>query len=287
MLLSQIRDHWYPNGLVHDDVEGLLQANCTDVGLPSYDIYSGWGRLNAGLVLENLDWPNYMVKHFNTRTSTYDTTKVASNAKVKLEHMIGDINRGKYKCDIYFVNCTLSHNIGNAVLLSGWVRNGISVSDPYAFSSNLLPYPNAQLTYLDNSIAVISGYVYHIKNKWPNGANIQQWKPFQLGAPGNFAYSLHLYDENANDIQEISLDPDLGLVLFPNPADNSVTIKTAIEGPVKIELFSANGELIQSSRHVLVSDQLIESDVSRLNSGIYFYKLETQNEILVQKFIKK
>ena len=73
---------------------------------------------------------------------------------------------------------------------------------------------------------------------------------------------------------------DNAMVLFPNPADNFIQIKSEkdIRG---IEIFTASGNRVLSSE---LSNQSI--DISSLQEGVYFMKVKTENNLYIRQFIK-
>jgi hypothetical protein len=83
---------------------------------------------------------------------------------------------------------------------------------------------------------------------------------------------------NTNGINEY-VNNSLEGLLFPNPAENKISIKlnSAIS---KIEILDSKGQLI-----LLQKDNLI--DISNLPSGIYFVKVFTENgKLFSSKFVK-
>jgi hypothetical protein len=111
---------------------------------------------------------------------------------------------------------------------------------------------------------------------------------------GQYAYRLKQIDNDGkfeySKIIEIDVDAPLEFELsqnYPNPFNPSTTIKFSlpITSNVKLSVFNILGEEVQ----ILVNDTkeagvyTINFDVSQLNSGIYFYKLETRNFLEVKK----
>ncbi len=79
-----------------------------------------------------------------------------------------------------------------------------------------------------------------------------------------------------------------GLSLFPNPTNGIlyIDIKTSSEKIHFIQFFDLQGRLL-SERTNLASNELIKVDVSSLQSGVYFIKVITADQILHAKCIKK
>lgn len=83
---------------------------------------------------------------------------------------------------------------------------------------------------------------------------------------------------NAIGINEIANDQISGVV-FPNPAENEISLKT--NTPVrKIEILDSRGSIMMETDE-------IKLDISMLPGGIYFAKVTTENgELFTSKFIK-
>lgn len=84
------------------------------------------------------------------------------------------------------------------------------------------------------------------------------------------------------------LNTQSSLTFFPNPASNTITIKSANNGmPPKntyLTIFNLNGQkLIQQA---IIEPQTVV-DVSGLSSGTYFVKLISDNGLMVGKFVKE
>jgi hypothetical protein len=75
--------------------------------------------------------------------------------------------------------------------------------------------------------------------------------------------------------------------LFPNPAKSAITISSTINGIVKI-----NYEIVDVLGKVLMQNENTGSDkfsinITALNSGIYFFRLQVNNSVVVKKFVKE
>ena len=71
--------------------------------------------------------------------------------------------------------------------------------------------------------------------------------------------------------------------LYPNPVEDILTIsRENSTAPARVEIFDINGRLIINQS--LLSNQI---DVSQLSSGIYTFKLISNNEVVTKKVYKK
>jgi len=111
---------------------------------------------------------------------------------------------------------------------------------------------------------------------------------------GSYAYRLKQIDNDGtfeySKIIEIDIDAPLEFELsqnYPNPFNPSTTIKFSlpVTSKVKLSVFNILGEEVQ----ILVNEikeagiYTINFNALQLNSGIYFYKLETRNFLRVKK----
>lgn len=64
LLLSKYNKNCYSNlNLDPADIEYILQKSAVDVSSSGYDVYSGWGRLDAHKALKMIDFPEYQIIH--------------------------------------------------------------------------------------------------------------------------------------------------------------------------------------------------------------------------------
>jgi hypothetical protein len=71
--------------------------------------------------------------------------------------------------------------------------------------------------------------------------------------------------------------------LYPNPVEDILTIsRENSTAPARVEMFDINGRLVINQS--LLSNQI---DVSQLSSGIYTFKLISNNEVVTKKVYKK
>jgi subtilisin family serine protease len=283
LLLSNAQDtlHWnLPNQLGPDDVENLIQLYRSDVNIAGYDDSTGWGRLNAGEIMEHMEWPNFWVQHYSGTTTNYTATQIgATNQQITLAESLNGLAAGVYLGNVYEVEFTVNHNIGSAVLLNSWIRNTQPVSN--LFSSNLIieSVPHTELVSATATTATIRGYIYQINSNLL-GQLVNQWFPFQNGGAAKYGYSLHLFDENATGIKDLDKAASLPMLkIYPNPSSDQQTIVFTELENAKIDLMDMQGRLIERIYAGNTSkNQKIEVDLSALTSGLYFYRLAVKNE---------
>jgi hypothetical protein len=90
-------------------------------------------------------------------------------------------------------------------------------------------------------------------------------------------------------INKVAFAPD-AIQLFPNPANEStnISINLKAESVVTVEVYSANGALIASKEYgKLVGAYNLPVETQQLSQGIYFVKVNVNNQPSVLKLIKE
>ena len=72
--------------------------------------------------------------------------------------------------------------------------------------------------------------------------------------------------------------------IYPNPTSKYIYINQGIKKELKFSVFNINGQLIKSSLLNSISNKI---DLSNLKNGVYFIRIETENEVKTRKIIKK
>ena len=96
---------------------------------------------------------------------------------------------------------------------------------------------------------------------------------------GNFAdrFTL-LFNEKALNVDDYQLS---GFSIYPNPAENSVTIDFGTNTPKSAFIYDISGRMVLTRSGI--DQQTITVDVSRLNAGIYFVKIGDTTQKLIIK----
>lgn len=74
------------------------------------------------------------------------------------------------------------------------------------------------------------------------------------------------------------------LTVYPNPANNHLSIETEIETLGFLEFFASDGQILLRQK-IPKGSYSFNQDISQIENGIYFLKLVTENQILTQKII--
>jgi hypothetical protein len=84
------------------------------------------------------------------------------------------------------------------------------------------------------------------------------------------------------DLDNNILESDDGITLYPNPARNNIKL-FSMEAIKSIEIYEVNGARVNN--YVLLNES--EIDISALKPGMYFIRLETEEETTNGRFIKQ
>jgi endonuclease/exonuclease/phosphatase family metal-dependent hydrolase len=89
--------------------------------------------------------------------------------------------------------------------------------------------------------------------------------------------------ENSLNLDETKQDYDL--TIFPNPTYDVVNIKVfeLFEKETPISIYNISGNLV---KRIFINDKINEINLSELESGIYFLRLNLNNTMVVKKIIK-
>ena len=89
-----------------------------------------------------------------------------------------------------------------------------------------------------------------------------------------------LKDVQGNKITALEGNLDNEVILFPNPTENELLVKTSLSTISKIELLDASGKVLKEVK----ADKVIE--VGNLSAGEYFVRFYTPQKIFTKSFVK-
>jgi hypothetical protein len=103
---------------------------------------------------------------------------------------------------------------------------------------------------------------------------------FMPNSQGDCDIQIVLSDNTINDFEYFQL--------FPNPASNIIQFKINLNAEYKkLAIFNSEGKKVSHSKFVIGRfGNLIQLEISELEVGIYFIKLEVERNIFHSKFIK-
>jgi hypothetical protein len=167
--------------------------------------------------------------------------------------------------------------------------NGCRASDTLVAVEVALPVidlgADFQITYLD-SVVLDAGQGYDAY-LWNTGSSTQYFYPDTFG---KYTVEAWTGDCKGGDAIVITfLDPDTippitGLTLFPNPADEFLTIlhKGAENGVIKV--YNTIGQIVRTYRYS--GEGAVVIDVSRFRHGVYIIHIETGEETFIKRIVK-
>ncbi len=74
--------------------------------------------------------------------------------------------------------------------------------------------------------------------------------------------------------------------IHPNPTTGELTITSAGNGISNIEILDVTGRKL-SSHPLVIPSSYQKFDLSNLNKGIYFIKIDTNQGVIIKKVVKK
>jgi len=80
-----------------------------------------------------------------------------------------------------------------------------------------------------------------------------------------------------------------GFALYPNPANDSFTLKlpNATTKDITVKLIDLQGRIIQNKTIVKSQNSIVFNDLNQLNSGVYFVTISDNNRVLISKKLMK
>ena len=291
------------NNLNHDDVEKIIELTSADKYSLGYDDETGWGLLDATAALQFVDKSQYHILHFPELGAGSSMTITPTNTVFdfyKPNYLSTQGNLHHLVLQAYEVTITYSHQsyVGNGTFENAWIRNSAAEGYPNTFNLNELDYKWCELLSADNQQAVTRTYLYKIigyhnstlQNYTPNpNANYNWW-----GLPpysGNIKCPYTLRVSGAiTTTKSIETTNNEKLKIYPVPTSNEVNIEFTLEETTNITLniFDLNGRLVKS---ILTGKQTkgqhnINLSLNTFSNGVYFCRLQADNQIFTQKIVK-
>jgi len=285
----------YPNKLSMEDVEYLIKKNASPitkdwfepgVTLPSPNKYSGHGALDAYNTLKMSSLP-YKVYHFNHKVSKDDGVLIASNQSIEFIEGINnlplDVTIGT--TSIYKISGITNHELGvENVYIDGWIRN--SSSDLYNLTDTLFNTHWSGTKLISSSIndAEFEGYFYETEIITPDSTYTMLFPEPDSQGKFNIAYSIYVKDSSIHlgVDEEYILSKD-DLLVYPNPSNNVINIRSENAIISSIEVYDISGKLIKSQNYKS-KEALI--DISNFSNGVYFLSIERGENRVSRKVIK-
>ena len=299
LMLSYAQNNPLPNPFSHEDCEELMQRFATDItAFPDtigYDPQTGFGRLNAGVLFDSIQYPNFRIQHYTMDNSGSGYTMVGFHEKTCLEQTILGLPVGIIRVNRWKTTANQPHTLpAGYQLITGWPRGSGSTSIGITSANSAIcggSLPNKYLpserdAYLDaytSSDATMSGYIYELLD---SNFNHVGWWPFDTTVVVKMAYTLYLKNTTIN-VDEYSTGLEFNL--YPNPANHSVQIEFGdnLGDNTEVALYDVAGALVKviSKGDNYPAGHKINFSVAEFSSGFYFVKVTSKRRQLSKKLL--
>lgn len=146
-------------------------------------------------------------------------------------------------------------------------RGGSSETDGYQFITVHGESADAMVTF--RAVNMLTGEEF----------NIKETIRFDSNVVGNLSHPVVLHLGSATGIEEIYGS----LLIYPNPVKDRLFIRTDLENVKEIRVFDMKGSTVLTADTLPLEAGL---DVTSLTDGVYFITIETDTDVIRQKFIK-
>ncbi|MEX2597276.1 MAG: S8 family serine peptidase [Salibacteraceae bacterium] len=301
LLCSYLNDSNFT--LAPEDIEWIIQLSATDIDSVGYDVKTGYGRLNVGAALQLVEKPDKKLEHHGT-VSTSASVSFEATANVELiegyeNELFQAFQSGDYQMDRYKITAVVNHAIDTTdTIIANWTRNDQVTTFPKEVNGNLLPHEECFINSIDETQAMLEGYVYHVKTL---GGTPIGWIPQDTtAAAAKLEYTLlihpkSLYIDSTGDttgdtstvISKLTSQGN-GVLIYPNPATNSQQLEINLTQQVFVShyLRGVDGSLIRTRDMGMLTEghHTYTVDLNDLPQGIYFHEIQLGEERIIKRF---
>lgn len=299
LMLSYAFNNPLPNPFSHEDCEELMQRFATDITATpdtiGYDPHTGWGRLNAGVLMDSIQFPNFLIQHYVMDNAGSGYILAGYHEKTCLELSLLGLPVGITRVNRWRTTATHPHTLPTGyALITGWARGSGSTSIGITSANSAIcggSLPNKYLpsehdAYLDSFSsfdATMTGYIYELLD---SNLNHVGWWPFDTTNTVKMAYTLYLKGTTIN-VDENNAGFEFNV--FPNPADKTVQIQfeNGLTDKTEVALYDLAGQLVKviSTGQKFPSGHRINFSVAEISSGFYFVKVTNKNRQFSKKLL--
>ncbi|MBK8659468.1 MAG: S8 family serine peptidase [Bacteroidetes bacterium] len=304
LLLSYLNDtvSGYRN-LAPEDVEHIIELSAFDIDSPGYDIFTGYGRLNAGAALYVVDTAHRKLVHYdsdsimNTKSVSIafsdsilllaESSKVASNTVIQ---------KGIYKCNAFKITSTLTLPLAASdTLVDIWPRH--SSSTLYGkYGGKLIPREEIYIESAASNQAVVAGYIYQLYDT--SGTNLIGWLPFDTSSifAANFAITALIGDSIIRNWDTLILsnpaanNTEMRFYMYPNPSFNTVTVEISggcmSESVISVSAFDGKTVLKLNIEPTNGQHKRLFLNTEHLSEGVYMINYQSDCGNDYKKLIK-
>lgn len=231
------------------DTLGLLKFFQNFIGWHSYFRFAQ--QINAEYTIASKDTTIFM------NGTSYPLRVKISGKRFNDENIT--ISTGNFLCKKFVINYSINYLIFSiefpviAIPDTHWIANGLWIV------KKVIPPIKVDLTYLNLGRYFILGQMQELES----------YHPLSVDLVNEFSFKLY---QN-----------------FPNPFNNTTTIKYEVgnKSNINIDIFDINGRLIDELINSIHSPGIyeIKYDADNLSSGIYFYRIKTDEYIETKKLL--
>ncbi len=269
--------------LAPEDVENILQLTASDKNTAEYDELTGFGLLDLEAAFAQVEKPSYKVQHFCQEIE--HGTVAIDEADMYLDfdewtHLSNGllIPYGTYLVDRYKVDETFYHTLSpTAEIVDGgfWKLQSMSDILPESFPETI--EINYEMESPTETEVHIVGYFYHFKERYDGAVllddAVNKWVPSNIfDSPLQICYTLLTYDEEATETEELILNNETSLLIYPNPAHDILNLNFNIvdnQDALILVTDIIGKHLITMSVNLNSVNKLIQLDIEILPTGIY------------------
>ena len=306
MLSKHNTNNAAPNNLATEDIEHILQKTSyvsqqfildspNEHPSLAYTESEGFGLINAGLALQQVDYPNYFVRHFsNVSGAKSVSAPFQTSLSISQNNKFG-IAPGSYVVNRYLVTWAFDLDLeNNEEIIDFWpllVKSFAGFKNPVntIISKDQLGFQILIQEINGNSIIfTVESYMYELlyltSTPWNN---LNSFVPNYDGGINqvDFSFSLHIFK---NDFLNLNSFENNDYVIFPNPINSSFSVRLRQGEIKKIEIWDTFGRKIIEYEKFNNSESYIRNlDIESVQSGVYVIKfIHGDGSVVSKKVIK-
>ncbi len=292
-----------------EDAEWLVTRSAVDIDTAGKDDRTGWGQLNAGRTLREVNKMCKEIRHYDYRSDTVPVsyggyypsvrfTRIQLTEKYTNPDGI-TFDTIPYDCVVGIARDTIHHSIpSHYTIENSWARPS-STTFLLLYDSTtgtLQPYEHLYIDHIDRGYAALSGIFYDV---YTAGSHqyLGKWgmSDTSTAARGlGFAYTILLRDNNkqcdsvTTGIRDI--ESHLNVSFYPNPVEDRGDLSIFVDSRERatISLMDMEGRTIRDiySGSLDPGRSHYEINIKSLSPGVYFISLcigETKETIKISK----
>lgn len=290
---------WNFTSLTSNTAAVVLNTYTTPASVPGYTAFSNFSTATIGKT------DGTVGEFYKSTTSTYEMLGMAPSSSLALSftntaivaqwpitntYSLTDAVSGNIKVNIIFPSTGPFNGTQNVSAIgTGTLQlpNGITLNDCMLLKSALTGTGSVViLTVTANATITSTGYnYYHASQKFPVLSIVYSTTSVKTGtAAPNVTNNVNITINNDvfAGIKEYGVLHQASV--YPNPAQNFITVDLAGLKEATIEIFDLSGKIMFSEK---ISENKNKINISSLNSGMYFIRTSDETKYSVQKFIKQ